>query len=177
MQIKVLQSDITQIKTDAIVNAANKSLLGGGGVDGAIHRAAGPELLEECKTLAGCETGEAKITKAYNLPAKHIIHTVGPVFGVEDDKEAKLLALCYINSLKLADENNLTSIAFPCISTGVFHYPKDEAAKVAVSSVKRYFKENLESKIEKVVFATLDELDYNIYTQILEQGSIDISKI
>jgi len=177
VKLQALQSDITQIKTDAIVNAANKLLFGGGGVDGAIHRAAGHELLRECKTLAGCETGEAKITKGYNLLAKHIIHTVGPIFGAEEGKEAKLLALCYTNSLKLADENNLTSIAFPCISTGVFHYPKDDAAKVAISSVKKYFKENLESKIEKVIFTTLDELDYNLYTQILEQGSVDVSNI
>jgi len=176
-KISIFSGDITQIKTDAIVNAANKTLLGGGGVDGAIHRVAGHGLLEECKTLGGCEIGEAKITKAYNLPAKHIIHTVGPyyakassgrpIFGVEDGREAELLALCYTNSLKLADEHNIKSIAFPCISTGVFHYPKDEAAKVAVSSVKKYFKENPQSKIEKVIFAALDELDYNIYTQMI----------
>lgn len=175
-RIRVLQGDIAQIKTDAIVNAANKTLLGGGGVDGTIHRAAGPELLEECKALDGCETGQAKITKAYNLPAKFIIHTVGPIYGAANSQEAELLASCYTNSLKLAEQNGVRTIAFPCISTGAFRYPQDEAAKVAVDSVKKYFKDNYQTRIESVIFVTFNETDYNIYHQLLEGGEIDLTK-
>lgn len=134
-QIAILVADITTIKADAIVNAANSTLLGGGGVDGAIHQTAGPLLKEECKTLGGCKTGEAKITKGYNLPAKYIIHTVGPVYGKENGQEAKLLTDCYLNSIKLAYSRGLKSIVFPSISTGAFGYPAEEAAGVVVNLI------------------------------------------
>lgn len=150
-KIKTIQGDITNIKTDAIVNAANHTLLGGGGVDRAIHRAAGKELLEECKKLGGCKTGEAKLTKGYNLPAKHVIHTVGPIYSKEKDKSAELLAACYTNSLKLAAENNIKTIAFPAISTGAYGYPKAEAAKVATEAIEKFLNSDLGKKIEQVV--------------------------
>ena len=163
--IKILKGDITRLNVDAIVNAANTSLLGGGGVDGAIHRAAGPELLEECKTLNGCNTGEAKITKGYNLPAKYVIHTVGPIWSGGKNKEEKLLANCYRNSLKLAVENGINSIAFPAISTGVYHFPLEKATKIALEETKKFLKDN--KKITTVIFVAFDEKTFNVYSQML----------
>ena len=152
------------MKTDAIVNAANHTLLGGGGVDGAIHRAAGPKLLEECKRLNGCRTGEAKITKGYNLPAKYIIHTVGPVWRGGNNNEANLLKNCYIHSLKLADAYHLKTIAFPAISTGIYGYPKEKAAKIAFQTVKDYL---TNSQLKKVTFVLYTQKDYQIYKNLL----------
>lgn len=165
--MKLDSGDITQLAVDAIVNAANKSLLGGGGVDGAIHRAAGPELLEECKTLGGCETGQAKVTKGYNLPAKYVIHTVGPVWHGGSDGEAELLAGCYRESLKLAQEHKIKSIAFPCISTGVYGYPKQEAAEIAVSSCKKFLQQT-GANIE-IIFCCFGNDDVEIYKSLLKK--------
>lgn len=149
-QIRVVQADITTLDVDAIINAANSSLLGGSGVDGAIHRSAGPELLQECRGLNGCETGEAKITKGYRLPARHIIHTVGPVYrGTAND--ASLLSQCYSNCLRIAHQYQLKSIAFPAISCGVYGYPIDQAASIAVDTVCEELK-NLEDAFEEVIF-------------------------
>jgi len=158
--------DITKQKVDAVVNAANSTLLGGGGVDGAIHRAAGPRLLEECKTLNGCPTGEAKITKGYNLPAKFVIHTVGPVWHGGNTNEEKLLADCYENSLKLAKKNGIKSIAFPAISTGVYGFPSDRAAKIAAKTAKEFLEKD--DTIEKIIFVCFDEKTYQYYSKLLE---------
>ena len=160
-RIEIFRDDITTLKVDAIVNAANKTLLGGGGVDEAIHRAAGRGLLEECKTLNGCKTGEAKITKGYNLPAKFVIHTVGPIWNGGNSGEPEQLANCYRNSLTLASQNGIKSIAFPSISTGVYRYPKEEAAKIAKREVKSFLETN--STIEKVIFVCFSDNDYEIY--------------
>lgn len=166
-KIQIHRGDITKLKVDAIVNAANTSLLGGGGVDGAIHRAAGPELLEFNRKLGGCKTGEAKISPGFNLPAKFIIHTVGPIWNGGKSNEDKLLANCYINSLKLAVENKIKTIAFPAISTGVYHFPLERATKIAVNEVKKFLEKN--ESIEKVIFVCFSDHDYNIYQNMLAQ--------
>ncbi|HKI88441.1 MAG TPA: O-acetyl-ADP-ribose deacetylase [Draconibacterium sp.] len=165
-RIELHQGDITKLKADAIVNAANTSLLGGGGVDGAIHRAAGKDLLAECRTLKGCATGEAKITKGYNLPAKHVIHTVGPVWNGGKYNEPEKLASCYRRSLEIATENKLETIAFPNISTGVYGFPKQEAAKIAISEVTRFL--DIHSEIKKIIFCIFDNENYNIYNRLLK---------
>ncbi len=159
MGIVVIRGDITKLDVDSIVNAANETLLGGDGVDGAIHRAAGKELLEECKTLHGCKTGHAKITKGYRLPARHVIHTVGPIWHGGGQGEPDLLADCYRNSLRLAAENGLQSIAFPAISTGVYGYPKESAAKIAVDTIKEFLKDH-ELEVFLVAFGETDEQLY-----------------
>jgi O-acetyl-ADP-ribose deacetylase (regulator of RNase III) len=164
-RIELHQGDLTRLEVDAIVNAANRSLLGGGGVDGAIHRAAGPDLLEECRTLGGCETGEAKITRGYRLPAGYVIHTVGPVYrGSPDD--ARLLANCYRNSLRLAAEHDLRRIAFPAISCGVYGYPIEEAAQVAISTTCEFLAES--AVPETVIFVLFLASDYQVYEEQLE---------
>ena len=165
-RIKLYQGDITQLQVDAIVNAANKTLLGGGGVDGAIHRDAGKKLLAECRTLNGCETGEAKITKGYNLLAKYVIHTVGPVYNGGKFNEALKLTSCYKKSLEVAIKNNVGTIAFPNISTGVYGYPKTEAAEIAIREVK-LFLENFK-KIEQVIFCVFDDENFEIYQSLLK---------
>jgi O-acetyl-ADP-ribose deacetylase (regulator of RNase III) len=163
---ELIKGDITDIDTDAIVNAARNSLLGGGGVDGAIHYAAGPELLAECRNLKGCETGQAKMTSAYRLKAKHIIHTVGPVWHGGYNDEPALLALCYKSCLAVARENMIRSIAFPCISTGAYGFPKELAATIAVNETRRFLDNNFYP--EKVIFVTFSDTDHEIYRRVLD---------
>ena len=163
-RIEIFQGDITDLDVDAIVNAANSSLLGGGGVDGAIHRAAGPQLLAECRTIGGCPTGEARITGGYNLPARHVIHTVGPVYSGKDE-DPRLLSLCYSNSLKLAGANHITSIAFPAISCGVYGYPLKEACKIAVDTSCSFLEKS--GSINRLIFALFGSENFEIYQDYL----------
>ncbi len=168
-KIEIQKGDITKLRVDAIVNAANRSLLGGGGVDGAIHRAAGPELLKECKTIGGCPTGEARITRGYNLPARHVIHTVGPVYSGKAE-DSRLLSQCYRNSLRLAVESNLATIAFPAVSCGVYGYPIAEACKIAVDTTCGFLEKN--ASIKKVFFMLFSSGDYEIYKNYLNEIKI-----
>jgi O-acetyl-ADP-ribose deacetylase len=163
--MKAIQADITTLAVDAIVNAANSSLLGGGGVDGAIHRAAGPDLVAECRLLGGCKTGEAKITKGYRLPAKHIIHTVGPVWCGGNAGEPELLANCYRNSLQLVVKHGLGSIAFPSISTGIYGYPIEEAARIAVATVRQFLADS--GAVPDVTFCCFSASDLQVYQALL----------
>jgi len=164
-RMEAVQGDITKMKVDAIVNAANSSLLGGGGVDGAIHRAAGTELVAECATLGGCATGEAKITRGYRLPAKHVIHTVGPVWHGGTHDEDKLLANCYRNSLRIAAEHGLKTIAFPAISTGIYGFPSERACRIAVEAVREFLAGH--PAVEKVSFVCFDSLTFGLYKKAL----------
>lgn len=164
-KIEIIKGDITKLRVDAIVNAANKMLLGGGGVDGAIHRAAGRELFEECKTLNGCETGQSKITKGYNLPSKFIIHTVGPVWRGGKNNEEELLKSCYLTSLNLAIKNNIKTIAFPAISCGIYGFPIEKAAKIASETVKKFISQN--DRIEKIIFIDINDKVINEYKKLV----------
>jgi len=163
--LSAIQADITELKVDVIVNAANSSLLDGSGVNGAIHRAAGPELLAECRTLGGCPTGEARLTRGYRLPEKFIIHTVGPVWHGGMQNEAKLLASCYRESLSLAAAQNLASIAFPCISTGIYGYPPEQAAEVAIAAVREFIRSP--SSLRELIFCCYSAGDLAIYRSLL----------
>ena len=164
-KIELALGDITKLKVDAIVNAANATLLGGGGVDGAIHRAAGPELLEECSELDGCPTGEARITMGYRLPAKYVIHTVGPVWHGGSEGEGMLLEKCYENSLEPAEGNDLKTVAFPSIITGAYHFPIELAAQIAIGTVQRYIGKG--TSVEKVVFVCFSKADFGVYGRML----------
>ncbi len=166
MTTRALQADITTLAVDAIVNAANSSLLGGGGVDGAIHRAAGPELLAECRMLGGCETGDAKLTDGYRLPARFVIHTVGPVWSGGTEGEPELLASCYRNSLSVATSHDVSSIAFPSISTGIYGYPVESAAEIAVTTCQAYLDETA-TPLNEVIFCCFSASDLAIYQALL----------
>lgn len=166
-RLEIIDGDITKLDVDAIVNAANKSLLGGGGVDGAIHRAAGPKLLEETRTLGGCETGEAKITSGYDLPARHVIHTVGPVWHGGKSNEDELLANCYRNSLSVAVEHDLKTVAFPAISTGVYGFPIERATAIAMREIKQFL--NNDPVLEEVICCCFGQSDYDIYVKTAEE--------
>lgn len=167
--IELIQADITQLHVDAIVNAANSSLLGGGGVDGAIHRAAGPQLLEACRLIGGCPTGQARITPGFNLKAKFVIHTVGPVWYGGQQHETELLAACYRISLALAIENHCTSIAFPNISTGVYRFPKLQAAEIALHETKAFLSKN--HTLTRLLFCCYDAENFLIYKQLINQSA------
>jgi O-acetyl-ADP-ribose deacetylase (regulator of RNase III) len=171
-EIEIIKGDITKQSVDAIVNAANNSLLGGGGVDGAIHRAAGPALLEECRTLKGCETGQARITKGYKLPAKYVIHTVGPVWRGGNHHEKELLAQCYSNCLQLAVENNIKTIAFPSISTGIYGFPIEIASGIALNEISDFLRGT--SSIEKVIIVTFSYHDLMIYRQAYRDSGLRV---
>lgn len=164
-KIEIRQGDITRLSVDAVVNAANTSLLGGGGVDGAIHRAAGPELLAECRTIGGCPTGEARITKGYGLPAKYVIHTVGPVYRGRP-QDPQLLKSCYLNSLQLALDHNVQSIAFPAVSCGVYGYPIADAAKIALKTAIAFLSEN--PAVTRIVFVLFSKSDQAVYEEVFE---------
>ncbi len=166
-RIEIIKDDITRLKVDAIVNAANRSLLGGGGVDGAIHRAAGPELLAETRTLGGCPTGEARITEGYRLPAQYVIHTVGPVWRGGGHNEDELLASCYRNSLQLAVAHGIRTIAFPAISTGVYRFPLERATRIAITEVKRFLEQN--DTIRKVIFVCYDQRTFDVYQRLARE--------
>ncbi len=172
-RIELVQADITKQKADAIVNAANTTLLGGGGVDGAIHRAAGPELLEECRKFGGCPTGEARITRGYGLAAKYVIHTVGPIWHGGRSDEDELLRKCYQNSLELAEKNGLKSIAFPSISTGAYNFPIERASRVAVDEVRAFLRKS--SGVERIVFVCYSRAYYEVYLNQLGARSQEIS--
>ena len=167
MPLEIYKGDLTKLAVDAIVNAANTTLLGGGGVDGAIHRAAGPELVAECRKLNGCETGDAKITRGYKLPAQYVIHTVGPVWSGGKRNESQLLASCYRRSLEVAAAHGVCSIAFPCISTGVYRFPKEQAAHIAVNTVQEVLKEY--PGIERIIFVCFSDEDFQSYKRILNK--------
>ncbi|MDE3058702.1 MAG: O-acetyl-ADP-ribose deacetylase [Bacteroidota bacterium] len=166
-RIEIIQGDITTLHVDAIVNAANSSLLGGGGVDGAIHSAAGPQLLEECRTLHGCETGEAKITKGYNLPAAYVIHTVGPIWHGGNNNEDKLLARCYKNGLHLAEQHRVTSIAFPSISTGVYGFPVERASRIALLEMHEHLQHA--QSVQKIIAVCFSPHDFGIYQTAVKE--------